>query len=147
MSVASPALAQQDGPFASTAALASYWSTQSTGGSLTQIYVNGTLAYQRSGFGPAFVKEYFNCADGSGIKAFCNNIFDGYLRTSDAMGTFSSGLTVYLDGTLIRSGDPYYSAHLKTCLGDMSYYGRVKYYIVESVNDGFGPPYPGNDCF
>ncbi|MCP3097798.1 hypothetical protein LZ198_02800 [Myxococcus sp. K15C18031901] len=147
MSVATPALAQQDGPFASTAALASYWSTQSTGSALTQIYVNGKLVYQRSGFGPAFVKQYFQCYDGSGIKAVCNNIFDGYLDVGGAVGTFSGGFTVYLDGALYRSGSPYSSAHLKTCYGDMSYYGAVKYYIVASINGGFSPPYPGNSCF
>ncbi|WNG19290.1 hypothetical protein [Cystobacter fuscus] len=148
VAVATPALAQQqDGPFSSTAELASYWATQSTSGALTQIYVNGHKIYQRSGFGPAFVKQYFNCADGSGINATCNSIFDGYTTVSGAVGTFSTGFTVYLDGAPYRNASPYYYANIKTCYGDASFYGAVKYYIVESMYDGFSPPYPGNSCF
>ncbi|XXF80128.1 hypothetical protein P2318_10365 [Myxococcaceae bacterium GXIMD 01537] len=140
-------MAQQNGPFANTTALVTYWTGQSTGGSTAQIYVNGKKVYERLGFGPAFVKQYFNCADGSGIKAVCNNIFDGHLDVSTAVATFPNWLTVYVDGTLYRSGDPYHSAHIKKCYGDTSYYGAVKYYIVESMNDGWSPPYPGNSCF
>ncbi|MBZ4395662.1 hypothetical protein OWM54_17710 [Myxococcus sp. MISCRS1] len=147
LAVATPAMAQHDGPFADTDALVSYWSAQDTQSSLTQIYVNGKRVYQRSGFGPAFVKEYFDCHDGSGIKSFCNNIFDGYLTVEGTYGTYSPGLAVYLDGVLYRSGSPFSRVDIKTCYGDASYYGPVSYYIVESVIDGFGPPYPGNDCF
>jgi hypothetical protein len=148
VAISTPALAQQqDGPFSSTFALVSYWSQQSTGGAATQIYVNGHKVYDRYGFGPAFVKQYFNCADGSGIKATCTSIFDGYTTVGGAMGTFSSGLTVYLDGALYRSASPFYNAHIKTCYGDASYYGAMRYYIVESMYNGFGPAYPGNSCF
>lgn len=145
MVVATPALAQEDGPFANTDALVTYWSTRSTGGATTQIYVNGSKVYQRSGFGGAFVKQYFNCHDGSGIKAVCNNTLDGYENVSDAVGTVPSGLTVYLDGVLYRSGSNNV-AHIKTCYGDTSYYGSVTYYIVASMS-GVGPTYPGNSCF
>lgn len=146
--ISTPALAQQqDGPFASTSDLVNYWSMQNTGGSAVQIFVNGSKVYERFGFGPGYVGQYFNCADGSGIKAKCNSIFDGYVNANDAMGTFGSGLTVYLDGALYRSGSPYYTANITTCYGDASFYGAVRYYIVASMFDGFGPQYPGNHCY
>ncbi len=147
MAAATPALAQEEGPFATTDALVEYWTARNTNGATTQIYVNGKQVYQRAGFGAAVVKQYFRCYNGSGINAVCNNIFDGYTEVSGAESTFSSGLTVYLDGVLYRSGSPYYSAHIKTCYGDTSYYGPVVYYIVASMNNGFGPAYPGNSCF
>ncbi|MDC0713531.1 hypothetical protein POL68_34015 [Stigmatella sp. ncwal1] len=50
---------------------------------------------------------------------------------------------------MYRPGNPpdYYYAAIKTCYGDVSFYGAVRYYVVESYYDGFGPLYPGNDCY
>ena len=136
-----------EGPFASVTELANYWNAQNMGGSAVQIFHNGHKIHQRMGFGPAFIKQYFTCADGSGIRSNCSEIFDGFAQLRNAIATVSSGLSIYVDGVLYRNSSPWYHARIKSCYGDDSYRGRIRYYIVESMYDGFGPPYPGNDCF
>jgi hypothetical protein len=135
-----------EGPFPNERALARYWARQNTSGAATQIFHNGHEVYRRMGFGPAYIVQYFTCADGSGIRSNCSEIFDGFATLGDAMAVVS-GLTIYLDGQLIHDASPWYFATLKTCYGDDSYAGPIRYYIVESMYDGFGPPYPGNSCF
>jgi len=71
---AEQALNASDGPFADKQALINYWNTTSTNGALTQIYLNGRIAFSRSGFGPAFVKQYFDCLN-SDVYAVCPSGF------------------------------------------------------------------------
>lgn len=129
-----------DGPFANTSALTSYWSTTSTSGALTQIYVNGHKVYERSGFAPAFVKQYFDCYLGD-INAVCNQIQDGYINLSGAIALFPATVRIDLDGSVYRaaSGGDTRVASISTCSNESSYYGPVNYYKVVAWGNGFIP--------
>jgi len=126
--------AYSDGPFVDINALNTYWNGTSTGGALTQIYVDGTKVFERSGFGPAFVKQYFGCATGGDIRTVCGAVQDGAVDINDVLATFSPGYKVYLDGALYRAGSPSAVAGITTCFGDASYYGNVQYYKITSIS-------------
>jgi hypothetical protein len=139
--------APSDGPFTTVQDVVAYWIGQPTSGAATQIFVDGFKVYERSGFGPAFVQQYFGCGE-YGIRTHCtNDPFAGFVTAAEPASQFGAGKTIYLDGKLYKSGSPYYQLYLKTCRGEASFYGKVKYFVVEAINDGFGPPFPGNDCF
>jgi hypothetical protein len=141
------AMAEGEGPFNTKQDVVNYWSGHSTSGAATQIFLDGFKIYERGGFGPAFVQQYFSCGE-YGIRTKCTgDWFSGFATVSDARAGISMGLSVYVDHVLKYKLDPYYYMDLKTCYGEMSYYGRVKYFVAETVWDGFGPPFPGQSCF
>ncbi len=122
----------------------------------TELYVDGHKVAQLPGTGFPVVRQYFNCTD-IGIKHLCNTgavtgvawlaaLQDGYLTWQYASIVLGQGLNVYLDNVLVRDRGTGYTLSLKTCHGDQSVQGPVTYYVVESMFDGFGPPYWG-DCF
>jgi hypothetical protein len=137
-----------NGPFTTKAAVIDYWSHTATGGAATQIFIDGHLVYYRSGVGPAFIQQYFVCNDKSGIKAYCTNIFDGFLMPKFAIPALPLSVNVYVDGRLYlsRNSDQLFRADVSSCYGDMSLQGPIHYYIVADSNDGVGPMYPGNTC-
>jgi len=139
---ASEAVQSPDGPFSSNAALSSYWAAQ-PGGVAFQIYSNGHLVYYRGGFGPPWSKQYFNCANGSGINALCIHTDDGYDTIQTAINTLFGGWTVYVDNALYVSGKSSI-AYLKKCTGDASPfgYGPDHYYIVTGEGGSVFSPLP-----
>jgi hypothetical protein len=119
-----------DGPFTSTQDLINYWTSTSTSGALAQIYLNGRKVYERSGFGPAFVKQYFACSSG-GILAVCTSgFFDGYTNFNTLVSRCPADAAIYKDGVLFRSGTNQAVADVSTCSGDQSFYGVIRYYKV-----------------
>lgn len=129
-----------NGPFTSTSDLQSYWNVTSTGGARAQIYVNGRKVFDRAGFGPAFVKQYFDCYTGD-INAVCTQIYDGYVSLSGAIALFPSSVRIDLDGSVYRaaSGGDTRSAAISTCSNESSANGPVNYYKVVGWNNGFIP--------
>lgn len=129
-----------DGPFTSTSDLQSYWSVTSTGGARTQIYVNGRKVFDRAGFGPAFVKQYFDCFTGD-INAACSQIYDGYINLADPIALFPATVRIDLDGSVYRaaSGGDTRVAAISTCSNESSINGPVEYYKVVGWNNGFVP--------
>jgi hypothetical protein len=138
-SVAEQAISSE-GPFTDTQALVNYWVGTSTGNALTQIYVNGRKVYERSGFGPAFVKQYFACS-GGGTYAICpTGFFDGYSDFNTLISRSPTTATIYKDSVLFRSGtNRFESENISTCSGDQSFYGTITYYKVISYSSGFVP--------
>lgn len=143
-------VAAHDGPFANLSALITYWNGTPTGGSLTQIYLDGTKVFQESGFGPAYVHQYFECPQTGDIRTDClvGDIVSSDEDYADQVAKFPPGTTIYLDGVLKRSAPPPRIAYLLKCAGDASYYapGWVIYYATEAYYDGFGPPYTSGSC-
>ena len=134
-----------DGPFTDTQALISYWRTASTNGAMTQIYLNGRKVYERPGFGPAFVKQYFDCLN-SDVYAVCLSGFgDGYTDFDTLVSRCPTGAAIYKDGTLIRSGTNGTEVDISTCSGDSSFYGTIHYYMVIHYYNPFIPY--GNTCY
>jgi hypothetical protein len=134
-----------DGPFTDTQSLINYWSNTSTGGALTQIFLNGSKVYQRSGFGPAFTKQYFDCYS-SDIYAVCPTDFrDGFTSFDTLVSRFSTNTAIYQDGVLVRSGTGAW-ANISKCTGDDSFYGCIRYYKVVYYFSGFGPAY-ASTCY
>lgn len=127
-----------DGPFTDTQSLIDYWVGTSTGNALTQIYVNGREVYERSGFGPAFVKQYFACS-GGGIYAVCpNGFFDGYSNFNTLISRSPTTATIYKNNVLFRSGtNNLETENISTCMGDQSFYGTILYYRVVAYSNGF----------
>lgn len=133
-----------DGPFADVAALNAYWTGTSTSSSLTQIYVDGTKVFQRSGFGPGFVKQYFLCYYTNDIRVNCGSQIDGTLDLSALVASMPANAPIYLDNVLYRSGIGSGNIYIETCVGDQSYYGPVEFYEMTGYYFGPGPHYNGS---
>jgi len=138
-----------DGPFASVAALQAYWGAQPISSCLN-VYVGGSKVYSRSGFGPCYEPEYFQCKGGS-LEAHCGDIATGDATKSELIGQMGNNPTVYVDGQLYEAGTGGVGS-LKTCYGDPSFAGHIRYYVVTGFcagNNGavFGPCYPGRACY
>ena len=132
-----------DGPFVTTQDLIDYWNSTSTGGARTEIYRNGRNVLERSGFGPAFVKQYFACSDG--IRSVCTSTFyDGYVNFDTLVSRCQPNTTIYKDNVLFREVPNSAVYRIVTCYGDQSFYGPVPYYKVKSF-DGF--VHYGSDCY
>lgn len=63
-----------EGPFQNTNTIIDYWSQTSTGGAALYIFVDGSLVYQRFGFGPGTGKSYVFCPKrpGGGYMTNCS---------------------------------------------------------------------------
>lgn len=135
-----------DGPFATTQALVDYWTSTSTAGARTEIYVNGRNVYERSGAGPAFVKQYFNCS--AQIFAVCPGQFphDGYTNFNTLVSRYPTTAAIYKSGALFRAGTDNTEVDILTCSGDPSFYGAVQYYKVMNYINGF-IPYLNGSCY
>ena len=133
-----------DGPFANTQALIDYWNGTSTGGALTQIYLNGRKVYERSGFGPAFVKQYFDCISDDILTVCISGFFDGYTNFNTLVSRCPADAAITKDGIPFRSGTNSTAVGIVTCSGDQSFYGVVHYYKVISF-DGF--VHYGSSCY
>jgi hypothetical protein len=135
-----------DGPFANKQALIDYWNTAAPGGgALTQIYLNGRKVFERSGFGPAFVKQYFACKTGSILTVCTGNFYDdGYTSFNTLVSRCPAEMTIDKDGVLFRAGTNGTRGNIATCSGDESFYGTVHYYKITSL-DGF--VHYGSTCY
>jgi hypothetical protein len=158
---ASTAHAECEGPFTSTTALTACWSATSHPQTF-EIYVDGHKVWEQPGpSGIYLTRQYFDCADGSGIKPACQSspvtaeeypfaTQDAYASTNLADFVFGRSFDLFLDNGTVpianHNSSPY-SLRLKTCHGDQSHSGPVKYFVVSSLFDGFAPPWPSNDCF
>jgi len=134
-----------EGPFTNVQALVNYWGNTPMNGAMTQIYLNGKKVYERQGFGPAFVKQYFE-SSGSTIYAVCpSGIRPGYTNFDTLVSRAPAGAWIYRDSVLVRQGTNAASVDISTCLGDQSYYGPVSYF---RVIDYYNPPAEwGNTCY
>ena len=126
-----------DGPFVNTQALIDYWNS-TTGSVETQIYVNGRKVYERAGFGPAFVNQYFTCSGGSIYTVCPAGFFAGYTNFNTLVSKCPTTAAIYKDGVLFRSGNGD-TVDISTCSGDQSFYGLVRYYRVTAEINGFVP--------
>jgi hypothetical protein len=98
--------------------------------------------FQRSGFGPGFVKQYFYCAPSNDIRVYCNSYSTAAENLADLISWHNPNWAIYLDGSVYRAGNSAYSEIL-TCTGDASYYGNVVFYLNSYFYNGLGPPHPG----
>ena len=135
-----------NGPFDDASDMTDYWTGVNNDGSAMQLFVNGSKVYDVSGFGPAYIEQYFVCQSDGKLRQVCEavatgwNFFDGYEALS-SLTPLLSGSTIYLDNSLYSSGDPASSAYITTCYGDSSLNGTITYYLVTHYADGFGPPF------
>lgn len=128
------------GPFASQIALVNFWTNTQTGGAATQIFLNGHKVFDRAGFGPALLVEYFACNAG-GIWETCPTDFvDGFAVFKTLVARVPAGHAIVKDGVLFRNGTDGQTVDVTTCSGDQSLNGPVKYEKVTFIN-GFSPPY------
>lgn len=148
MSIPGVAAAAHDGPFANLSALVTYWNGTSTNSAQTNIYLDGTKVFNRNGFGPAYEQQYFECPQTSDIRTECQvgDIASRDEHLAHQVAKFPSNATIYLDGTLYRSGVTGLIAQLLTCTGDASYYapGWVRYYATDNYYDGWLPSFNGS---
>jgi hypothetical protein len=128
-----------DGPFATTKALIDYWTNTPTSGALAQIYLNGRKVYERSGFGPAFVKQYFTCGPSNILATCTTGFFDGYGSFNTLVSRSPAHTEIRKDFVVVRAGTDGTSEDVTTCSGDPSFYGTVKYFKVTAYNNGFIP--------
>lgn len=117
-----------DGPFASVAALQAYWTAQQNSACIN-IFENGHNVYHRGGFGPCFEQQYFQCPGSIGIETHCANMRAGDAVLANVVATLSGQDTIYLDGTLYRSGT-LGTDKITTCPGDAGFLGPIHYYRV-----------------
>lgn len=128
------------GPFATQQALVAFWTGTSTGGAATQIFLNGHKVFDRTGFGPPLIAEYFACQAG-GIYEVCPTDFiDGFSVFKTLVSRIPAGHAIVKDGVLFRAGTDGQTVDVTTCFGDQSLAGTVKYVKVTEVA-GFSPPY------
>lgn len=87
-----------------------------------QIYLNGRQVFERSGFGPEYIEEYFTCDGKSNdIRAVCDYASDGAVRIKTIIDLLPANTTVYLDGEKYGKGTSDVNiAHITTCKGDTS---------------------------
>jgi len=139
-----------EGPFFDQQALINFWTATSTGGAATQIFLNGSKVYERPGFGPAFVKQYFSCMDTihHAIYAVCpTGQHDGFTNFNTLVSRYPVTATIFRDGVLFRSGTDPGSVSITTCTGDLSFLGCSVYYKVTTEFTPFlGVPYTSS-CY
>jgi hypothetical protein len=129
-----------DGPFASVAALQAYWAAQQNSACIN-IFENGHKVYSRGGFGPCFEQQYFQCPGSIGIKTHCADMRAGDAVLTNVVATLSAQDTIYLDGTLYRSGT-LGNDTITTCKGEAGFFGPIVYYRVTFAFSPFvGQPY------
>lgn len=147
LALTAPAFAAPaDGPFATEAALDTFWNNQPETDAFL-IYVNGHFSVFKEGFGPATFKQYFTCSDG--IRTTCANIGGGSSTTSHLITFDTNHAPVFLDGTLLQGGPGIGSWHLATCTGQAALgFPAPTYFVVLTADDGFSPPlFGGGHCF
>jgi hypothetical protein len=129
-----------DGPFASVAALQAYWAAQQNSACIN-IFENGHKVYSRGGFGPCFEQQYFQCPGSIGIETHCADMRAGDAVLTNVVATLSAQDTIYLDGTLYRSGT-LGNDTITTCKGEAGFFGPIRYYRVAFAFSPFvGQPY------
>lgn len=106
-SLASVASAQSvEGPFASESALLAYWSGSSSPNQMTNVYLNGKLIFNKTGFTPQSLRQYFACRGTGEIRLRCSSHGDGDRQLSYIAAYFPYPHHITLDGAPYQTGGP-----------------------------------------
>lgn len=123
-SVASVASAQSvEGPFASQSDLLAYWNSSSSPNQMTNVYLNGQLIFNKTGFTPQNLRQYFVCRETGEIRQRCSTYKDGDRQLAYVAAYFSYPTHILLDGVPYQPGGPggayvdIYRCHTSDTLG------------------------------
>ena len=129
------------GPFATKQDLINFWNGTSTS-TATQIFLNGSIAFSRSGFGPPIVKQYFVCfSSNDNIYESCpaanESELNGYSDFNTLVSMCPSGSWIFKNGVLFRSGTNAISVDIATCPIPNTLIGTIQYFKVTSETGFF----------
>ena len=136
-------LVGSSGPFATEQDLTNYWNNTAPG-IAKQIFLNGSLFVNRSGFGPPIVDQYFKCfSSNDNIYETCpanpnsNAELNGYSDFNTLVSRCPSGSWITKDGAPFRSGTNAIFISIMTCPIQHTLIGTIQYYKVISETGFF----------